>query len=97
METGKVLQDTFQETLCQDYREYCRRQDFEATPEGFVSYMIDKDIIPAVSIKRYTIRREYQKNHTKQSDKKTRTVHFLSDRFNISPRTVWAILKRERM
>lgn len=94
-ENRKRILDTFQQHLYQNYEKFCKRQDLQPTAQGLIIFLIDHDLIPPVTIKRYTVLQEFEEVFPKQEHHKTQTVHILSDRFNIPERTVWGILKKK--
>ena len=91
----KLLNDQFEEHLTQEYRSYCNRQNLEETMSGLVTYIIDRELIPEMNIKRYTILREFDPIYKKNENHKTSAVEILADKFNLSKRTIWSILKRK--
>ncbi len=95
-EHRKGISDAFQRIVCRDYAAYCLRQGVTATPEGLLTFLIDREVIPPPSVKRYTIRREYEAIQAREKQGKTRVVFMLSDRYNLSERSIWSILKREQ-
>ncbi|MBK8967064.1 MAG: hypothetical protein R3D58_04780 [Saprospiraceae bacterium] len=90
----KHILDRFQEHLQQDYEDYCRRHGIDSSAGfGLLTFLIDQELIPPVQIQRYTVRREFRQAYPEQDFHKTQTVHRLADRFQISERTVWSILR----
>ncbi len=89
----KQLLDQFQKHLETNYADYCDRQSNEQDISGLVTYLIDQELIPASTLKRYTILKEFQKVYSTQKHNKTQTVSLLAERFNLSERTVWSMLK----
>ncbi len=93
-ETRKYLLDRFQEHVHQRFEAYCKKHDFKRTENGLITYLIDQELIPATDLQRYTILREFEQLHLQQSFQKTQVVGMLANRFHLSERTVWSILKR---
>lgn len=94
-ENRKKILDAFEGHLSLIYKDYCRRQGEKPTPDGMITFLIDKDLIPAVAIKRFTILHEFEHLYPLKENHKTKTVHSLSDKFNIPERTIWSILKKQ--
>lgn len=92
-DTHKYLMERFALFLTENYQLYKRQHlPQEETLNSFITYLIDHRVIESVTIKRYTIIEEFS-NIIVDSKRKTDAVNILSDRFNISERTVWNIIK----
>ena len=88
--------DRFQEHLQQDYEDYCLRHGLDhENQSGLLAFLIDHELIPPTQIQRYTVRREFRQAYPELDFHKTQTVNMLANRFQISERTVWSILKGE--
>lgn len=96
-ENRKRILDAFESHLFQNYTNYCQRQGEQPTTDGMITFLIDNNLIPAVAIKRFTILQEFDKLYPLKENHKTKTVYALSDKFNISERTIWNILKGKYM
>ncbi len=92
-ENRKKILDTFQKCLYDNYINYCHRHKLMQSNEGLIIFLIDQDLIPPKNIKGYAVINEFKKIKEEQKQKKTKLVELLSDRFNLSERTVWGILK----
>jgi len=90
----KQILDNFQEYLCNSYETYCQKHDEDIDIEGFVNFLIDRELIPNTNINRFTIQKEFERLFPTQGYHKTNTVELISDKYNISQRTVWNILKK---
>lgn len=93
MGNRKHVLDRFQEHLDLSYENYCDRHGIEKSFSGFISFLIDHELIGSVTIKRYTVLKEFKEAYPLHNFHKTRTVTTLSDKFNIPERTIWGILK----
>ena len=93
-ENRKRIMDKFQKFLNEEYVTYCDRHELRPTPQAMITFLIDRDMIPPIVIKRYTVLDEFENLYEKQAGKKTKTVHSLADFFNIPERTVWGILSQ---
>jgi hypothetical protein len=91
----KQILDNFQERLLNGYEDYCEMHHLKPNFEGMITYIIDQDLINPSVIQKYTILKEFQTRLKGDIDRgqKTQTVEVLADRFNLSTRTVWSILK----
>jgi len=92
--TKKTLLDMFQEHITCNYSAHCKAHNKEKSPEGLLTFLIDKGLIPSPQIRRFTIKEEFQKQFPTQKDK-TQTIRKLSDFFHVSERHIWGILKYE--
>lgn len=90
----KLLLDTFQDYLLDSYQSYCETQQLPMTTKGFLIYLIDRDLIPFVKIKRFTLLKVFDEELVNCNHHKTNTVKRLALRFNISERGVWNVLKK---
>lgn len=89
----KRIIDRFQDHLNQNFKNYCKRHGIERTDDQLITFLIDQNLISITHIQRYTVLREFEKLYPEQDYHKTQTVNVLADRFSISKRTVWSILK----
>jgi len=90
-----MIQDHFQDLLQQEYSRFCDCQDQEHSLPVFITYLIDRELIPPVRIRQYTIGKEFDRLYDAATGKKSQIVRRLSERYNISERTVWTILRKE--
>jgi len=95
IENRKQILDVFQEKIDEAYTEYCQRHDKYPSTKGLITFLIDKNIIPSVVIKRYAVSREFDEMLPQNDGHKTKTVNRLADRFNIPERTIWSIIKKK--
>lgn len=89
----KHLIDKFQEHLEAQYDEYCRRHNMVKNEHQLVGYLIDQMLITPTQLQKYTILREFEKINNESKYAKTRAVETLANRFSLSERTIWSILK----
>ncbi|MEO1516805.1 MAG: hypothetical protein AAFV95_17420 [Bacteroidota bacterium] len=92
-EARKHLLDSFHKRLLQDYETYCDTHCFDKSTDGLVTYLIDQGLIQSPTIKRYTIQKEFDELYPDGNQKKTQVVDTLANRFNISSRSVWSMLR----
>ena len=92
----KQLLDTFQRNLNQNYENYCSRHGIVPSNEGLIIFLIDNDLIPPKNVKGYVVSNEFEKLQEIKNEKKTRMVELLSDKFNLSERSIWTILKNKK-
>ncbi len=89
----KYILDRFQEHLRSSFEGFCARHELEPSEGQFISYLIDQGLIPRTNLQRFTVLREFEKINTTQDYPKSKLVGALANRFCISERTVWGILK----
>lgn len=89
----KQLLDEFCGKTLENYREYCQKTQIEEDPKTIITYLIDQDIIKPVTVRHYTICREYEVLLPSMDYKKSKTVRLLAERYNLSERSVWAVVK----
>ena len=92
-EIGKTLWQDFENTLCAEYERYCARHRKTPNHRGFLAFMTDRDLLECNRIRHYTVVSIYADT---ENTRASEAVHRLSDRFKISERTVYNILRREK-
>ncbi len=93
MENGKLILDTFQKHLHQNFETYCQRHEQIINTENFIIYLIDRELFSAAIIRRYTIVQEFESLYAQHDFHKSKTVATLADRFQLSERHIWSLLK----
>ncbi len=94
-ESRKHLMDKFQQHLLSSYKNYCKTYRVDESYTGFVTYLIDHELIPTKNVKHYTVLKEYTR-YSLDYPHKTAAVEAISRYFNISIRSVWSILKNSQ-
>jgi AraC-like DNA-binding protein len=89
----KTLMDSFESHLEQEYQAYCSRHNLQLSVSGMITFIVDRKLIPDSHIRRFAILKEFQSIFEENDRHKTLTVEALADRFNLSERTVWTILR----
>jgi len=93
----KHLLDKFIKHLSSSYVDWCEQHEVPHTDDRLLTFLIDQDLIPTAQILRFTVLRE-MKHLLKEGDmQKTQNVCLLANRFNLSERTIWNILKQTNM
>lgn len=92
-EYRKQLYDVFCERLQENYQEYCKNSELPESLDGLITYMIDHDVVKAVTVRHYSIGEEYLSLSETVLDNKTSKVKRISEKYNLSERTVWAAVK----
>lgn len=92
-EPKKYILDKFQEHLRQSFELFCRRHGIEKTDDQFITFLIDQNLISVSHLQRFTVCKEFEKLSGERMYAKTIIVDTLANRFSISERTVWSILK----
>lgn len=93
----KQILDLFESQLFKSYEEYCKLHRMTLDYKGLITYIIDQDLINPNVIQKYAVLKEFQARCGEgQRGEKTHTVTELADRFNLSSRTIWSILKTDQ-
>ena len=92
---SKLLLDTFSEKLNNNFLNYCEKHDQNKDIERFITYVLDQNLIPHSTIRKYTILETYEEI-LNQHESKTKTVNLLADRFNLSTRSIWNLLRMHK-
>lgn len=95
-ETRKYLLDQFQTHLSSDFEDFCERHNLAPSTSGFITFLIDHELILKTNILRYTVLKEIARMAEENGLNKTQAASLLAHRFNISERTVWNILRGAR-
>ena len=60
---------------------------------SFIDYLLDHHLIEEVNIRRYTILKEFDLQYPQHQYHKTQTVYSIANKYGLSERTVWTVLK----
>jgi len=91
---NQILVEQFFTRLQQNYEGYCEVSKVDATLKNFLLYLIDNDLINESDIRKYTIVNEFLEVHQREALKKTNIVKRLSQKFHISDRAIWSMLRK---
>lgn len=91
----KQILDLFESQLLQEYKAFCDHHQIQLDFKGLITYIIDQDLINPQIIQKYTVLRTFHARKLAQRGAKTQMVEEIADRFNLSARTVWSILKQD--
>ncbi len=91
----KQILDLFENQLFKSYEEYCKKHEMKPDHKGLITYIIDQELINPSVIQKYTVLKEFRARCPSDRGHKTQTVEALADRFNLSSRTIWSILKTQ--
>lgn len=94
LDSKKHIFDDFQKYLVTDFQNYCQRHEYKISHDRFVTFLIDKGLIPESAVCRYTVQREFERITAAQKAQKTKTVLKIHDKYHISEKTIWNVLRR---
>lgn len=89
----KKLMDNFFSIIQNDFKSYCERHNIQEDNETFLTFLFDLHLLNEAKIRRYTVLEAYEELNTSPNFKKTRAVGLLAERFNITSRSVWNLIK----
>lgn len=92
-EIRKQLYDEFCVRILQNYEDHCKKNELPESREGILTYLIDQGVIKPVSIRHYSISKEYPSLLIKANNHKSKTVRILAEKYNLSERAIWAVVK----
>ncbi len=92
----KQIVDVFCQSLNEEFEVYCTRHGVEASFESFITYAIDFNFIPNSTIQHYAILKTFEEMKHRPDMKKTEQVNQLADRFNLTSRSIWNILRKTK-
>ena len=87
------MESVFKEHLLEAYQEDFPEQQDAINYSLFLDYLITCQLIDTLTIRRYTIIKEFEKEYPKHNGHKTQTVYTIANKFNLTDRTVWTVLK----
>lgn len=88
------MMDIFCEKLYSNFQSYCNEQQLPEKLDTFTTYLIDQELIEGRIIKQYAIREFFKEVYPVNDLKKTKAVELLANRFNLSTRSIWNILRK---
>ncbi len=92
---NKATLDQFQLWLDVSYKDFCDTHKLEyGAPQTFITYLIDHNLIKDTTIRRYAVLKEFNQL-SRDGERKTKSelVRLLANRFNLSQRSIYTILK----
>lgn len=95
-EPRKYILDKFQQHLRQSYEVFCKRHGIKKTDDHFITFLIDQNLISTPHLQRFTVCKEFEEMCIEKGYSKSVIVDTLANRFGISERTVWTILKHTK-
>ncbi len=95
-EARKYILDKFQQHLCSSFEVFCKRHGIKKTDDHFITFLIDQNLISTPQLHRFTICKEFEEMSLEKGYTKSIIVDTLANRFSLSERTVWAILKHTK-
>lgn len=91
----KQILDLFESQLLGGYEAHCEQHQIQLDYKGLITYIIDQDLINPQIIQKYTVMKAFRARSIEQRGAKTQIVEELADRFNLSTRTIWSIIKQD--
>ena len=89
----KQLIDSFSKQIKRDFIAFCQRQELPKTTDTFLDFLIDKELIGKVAIRKYTVNNDFKKLSESSDKTKTQIVKRLGEKYHLSERTVWNTIK----
>lgn len=83
----------FKNYLLQTFRATERDDYCQEKVESFVDFLLDHNLIDTQNIKRFTILKEFDIQYPLHRFHKTKTVYTIANKYGLSERTVWTVLK----
>ncbi|MEM7163060.1 MAG: hypothetical protein AAF487_11550 [Bacteroidota bacterium] len=93
MKRPQHIMGVFQKGIEEEFAKYCEDFQIESSVKSFLIFIIDQDLISPAIMKRYVILYEFEKLYPLHKFHKTQTVFTISNKLNISERTIWSALK----
>jgi len=89
----KQIMDIFSKRLAETYTEHCGRHHLIENNNTFLDYLIDNEFLNERKIRHFVILSEFNSLYEKNGFHKTNTVRQVADRFNLTDRTIWSVIK----
>ncbi len=89
----KQLVDIFTKVVLKNYSEHCLRHGIPENNHTFLNFLFTKNLLREVAVRHFTISTEFKKTYDKSKSTKTQTVRLLADKYNMTERAVWNIIK----
>ena len=93
MNTKKALLDAFEQHLLADFEAYGHRQELPLTTSELITFLLDQELFSPPRVRHYTVTREYDCRRQPLYGHKSSVVSLIADRFKLSERTIWNILR----
>ncbi len=90
----KQEMDIFCRKLHVNFRRYCAEHQLPEELENFTTYLIDQELIGNHTIRHYAISELFKELYPGNEHRKTQTVEQLASRFNLTPRSIWNVLRK---
>lgn len=84
-------QALFRQHLLEEYRQ--REGPTDSIGETLLMYLLIHNLIPAVTVRRYVILKEFDARYRQNGHHKTKTVLQLAEDLDVSETTIWTVLK----
>ena len=91
----KQVTDVFCKSIQKDFQTYCNRHSLDQNFNTFVTYAIDFNFIPDTTIQHYAILKTFEDLGEEKQLKKTEKVDKLANRFNLTTRSIWNVLRKK--
>jgi len=86
--------EIFSQSLQNSFRHYCAQHRLREDLENFTTYIIDRELISPGVIRQYAILAAFAEVYPANGRSKTETVERLADRFNLTTRSIWNVLRK---
>ena len=92
--TRKQEMEIFCKKLHLNFRQYCTEHQLPEELDNFTTYLIDQELIDNHTIRQYAILELFKDLYPENKHRKTHTVELLANRFNLTPRSIWNVLRK---
>lgn len=92
----KQVLDIFTQKLQNKFEIYCKEHRQDVKLDNFITYMIDQELISPSIISQYAIAEVFNEIYKDSEEQKTEVVNMVAHRFNLTPRSIWNILRKHQ-
>ncbi len=89
----KQLVDDFSVQIQRAYHDYCQRHHIAKDNKTFLNFLFNHQLLNETSIRRFIIQGEFQKLSENKNIRKSEAVRLLSDRYGVTERSVWNLIR----
>jgi hypothetical protein len=90
----EAAKNDFRTIVSTEFTTWCKSKEIEPNNDALLSYLLERNIITELTIKRFVVVKKYPFVLSENSEIKTAAVWQLEEMYNISESTIRVILKR---
>ncbi len=84
----------FRNRMPKMFEAYCYERGVEPDTQNLITYLLDTEVIQRSKIRKFNVINEFKLQLQENGNIKTHAVNAVASRFDLSDRSVWAIIKK---